>query len=282
MNRRAHQWAKLQWLGIIGFLADIFQIEVLRLFYLFWLFALPPLFFMILAFFKHFPFISQNIHMLLSIPVVPLVHGFKLPDKENFDPKCHYSLPFEGEWYVANGGIDKETSHSWLMHSQRYAYDFIIVDPAEHSYTTNRKSLEDYYCYKANVLAPADGTVIKIANHYEDTPIGEIGEVGCAASDIRGNFVIIQHDKHEYSVTCHLLKGSISVKAGDTVRRGEKIALCGNSGNTSEPHIHFQLQTGKSFVYSAGLPISFTGICCDDHQPNEPCFISRESRVRNC
>lgn len=281
MEKMIRKWGKLQWLGIIGFLADIFHMELLRLFYLFWLFALPVLFLMLLTFFRNLPFIVQNANLLLSILIVPLIHGFKLPDKNSFHPQCLYSLPFEGTWIVANGGVDKATSHSWSMPSQRYAYDFFITDHRGKSYKENRKNLENYYCYKAKVLAPADGIVIKTANAYDNTPIGEIGEIACTAPDVRGNFIIIQHSEHEYSVLCHLLKGSIRVKPDDKVQRGEQIALCGNSGNTSEPHIHFQIQSGKSFTYSAGLPISFIGIACDEKKISAPYFITRDSKVRN-
>lgn len=285
MKRRLHKILKLQWLGIIGILGDLFNIANLDWFYLFWLLSLVDFFLSFRTISSSisgsFKFLFQNLAMLVSIPIVPLFHGFCLPNKDNFVPQGHYSLPFEGKWLVANGGVDKETSHSWNMCSQRYAYDFFMTDGEGKSYAENRKELNDYYCYKENVMAPADGVVVKMADKYEDTPIGEIGEVDCAAPDVRGNFVIIQHSKHEYSVIAHLLKDSICVRPGDNVKRGDKIALCGNSGNTSEPHIHFQLQSGKSFVFSAGLPISFADIECDGEIKEQPCFISEGISVRN-
>lgn len=285
MKRKLRNLLKLQWLGIIGILGDLFHIANLEWFYLFWLLSLVDFFFSVRKISSSisgsFQFLFQNLAMLMSIPIVPLLHGFRLPNKDSFTPQCHYSLPFEGEWLVVNGGVDKETSHSWNMCSQRYAYDFFITDIEGKSYSTNRKELTDYYCYKAPVLAPADGIVMKIVEKYDDTPIGEVGEVDCAAPDVRGNHIIIQHNKHEYSMIAHLLEGSICVKPGDNVKRGEKIALCGNSGNTSEPHIHFQLQSGKSFVFSAGLPISFIDIECDGVITEQPCFITEGSSVRN-
>ena len=67
---------------------------------------------------------------------------------------------------------------------------------------------------------------------------------------------------------------------GESVKRGQKIALCGNSGNTSEPHIHFQIQQGKSFLMSASLPISFIDIKNIPYQ-EERQFISRGQFVEN-
>jgi murein DD-endopeptidase MepM/ murein hydrolase activator NlpD len=58
----------------------------------------------------------------------------------------------------------------------------------------------------------------------------------------------------------HLMPNSVTVNIGDTVKQGEVIAKCGNSGNTSMPHIHFQLQSSKDIFLSAGLPIIFTDI----------------------
>lgn len=90
---------------------------------------------------------------------------------------------------------------------------------------------------------------MEIKDVFDDTPIPEKIEAICSASDLRGNYVIIRHSKHEYSMIAHIKKGSFCVKAGDKVCRGQQIACCGNSGNTSEPHIHFQIQQGKRFCY---------------------------------
>ena len=71
---------------------------------------------------------------------------------------------------------------------------------------------------------------------------------------------MIQHAEKEYSLLAHLKPGSICVRTGQQVNLGEKIGECGNSGNTSEPHLHFQIQSGKSFYSSFGLPVSFSNI----------------------
>ena len=129
-------------------------------------------------------------------------------------------------------------------------------------------------------MAPADGVVISAVSHFPNTPIVAEGEVDCAASDVRGNHIVIRHSKHEYSVIAHLLPNSLCVQKGDRVSRGQVIAKCGNSGNTSEPHIHFQIQYGKIFEISAGLPILFTRIVVDGAKMPEG-FITKGHYVEN-
>jgi len=188
-----------------------------------------------------------------------MTHGSNLPSEASYDCKVDYILPFEGKWTVFNGGLGKEFSHSWDVIPQRYAYDFIIMDQEGKSYSGDNKRLESYYCYGKNIIAPADGTVVQVSNKHKDSRVSGT-KVYCDTWDLRGNFIVIEHAEKEFSFIAHLLPGSITVRKGDKVKQGEVIAKCGNSGNTSEPHIHFQLQSGKSFFSSVGLPISFVHI----------------------
>ena len=272
--------SKLQWLALIGFLGVLLDNQYLRLFFLFWLCCLADAFSPMRSIFSSLIFLIQNLWMLAGILIAHLRHGFNLPDKNTHNPQVLYSLPFDGEWFVVNGGTDRENSHSWFLPSQRYAYDFFIKNNEDVTFVGEREQLENYFCYAKNVLAPADGIVISVVNHFPNTPIVAEGEADCAASDVRGNHIVIRHSKHEYSVIAHLLPDSICVQKGDRVNRGQVIAKCGNSGNTSEPHIHFQLQTGKSFAISAGLPILFTHIVVDGKKMLEG-FITKGHYVEN-
>lgn len=168
-----------------------------------------------------------------------------------------YILPFKGNWFVYNGGISKCNSHSWGLISQRYAYDFIKIDNNGKSYIGSRKNVANYYCYNQDILAPADGVVVKVKNSLKDSRIFRFGITDKAVKDIRGNYILIRHSFNEYSVLAHLKKGSITVKKGDAVKCGDLIAKCGNSGNSTEPHLHFQVQKGKSFYFSEGIKINF-------------------------
>jgi len=205
----------------------------------------------------------QAIYQLIGMAVTPIMYKFKLPSKENYTLKGDYILPFDGKWTVVNGGVHKKISHSWGILPQRYAYDFIIVDDDGKSFSGDRKSVHNYYCYGKDIIAPADGVVEKLYNKHNDSIIDGKG-VYCNAARIQGNYIIIRHNDCEYSVIAHIMRGSISVKTGDMVRQGEIIAKCGNTGNSSEPHIHFQLQAGRNFFLSAGLPIAFSNINAQD------------------
>ena len=88
---------------------------------------------------------------------------FKAIKKSDKTPQTgKYILPFEGTWLVINGGISRKSSHSWSIQSQRYAYDFIMIDDNGKSYKASKKKPENYHCFGENILAPADGVVVEI------------------------------------------------------------------------------------------------------------------------
>ena len=200
---------------------------------------------------------SQSIFQLLSLPYIHLKESFKLPSIQSYNQKNNYILPFEKKWLVVNGGVSKQTSHCWNMLSQRYAYDFLIVDENLKSHTNSSLVLDNYHCYGKNILAPSDGIVVELMANYHDGEMLLFGLRDKRIKDIRGNYIVIKHRHGEYSVLAHLMKNSILVEKGQKVKQGDIIAKCGNSGNSSEPHLHFQVQKGVSFCFSAGVPVKF-------------------------
>ncbi|WBW49598.1 M23 family metallopeptidase [Peptoniphilus equinus] len=120
--------------------------------------------------------------------------------------------------------------------------------------------LNSYYCYEEDILAPADGMIVKIYNHQKDSSIMKNNETDPLVKNLAGNYIIIKHEDNEYSFFGHLKPHSIVVKENEKVKRGQKIALCGNSGNTTEPHFHFQIQNKESFIFSSGIPICFENL----------------------
>lgn len=81
------------------------------------------------------------------------------------------------------------------------------------------------------------------------------------AWSLAGNYVIIRHEGGEYSLLAHLRRGSVRVRPGDRVRQGQVMGECGNSGSSSEPHLHFQVQDHPNFLLCASLPVRFSGWC---------------------
>lgn len=201
----------------------------------------------------------QSLRQIAGVIVADMKNK-PMPDKDNFVPQIKYSLPFHGAWAAVNGGVTKEFSHSWEINSQRYAYDFIILNNDGKSYSGDASIPKNYFCYGKEILAPADGLVVEVRKDCGDSIIMGGGKTDPFIKDIRGNYIVIKHSENEYSCLAHLMPGSITVCVGEHVKRKQQIALCGNSGNTSEPHLHFQIQNGKDFFFSAGLPIHFEKI----------------------
>lgn len=166
-----------------------------------------------------------------------------------------YRLPFSGIWYIEYGGIKRKHSHSYDIINQRYAYDFEIRE--NHlPYHDDYKNCDNYYSYLENILCPCDGFVVDVVDLYDDTKIVDGRPMICDCDSPYGNYIIIKHKYHEYSVICHIKKNSFLVKVGDIVRTGDVLAKVGNSGNTMGPHIHFQVQDGLDFG-SNGIKITF-------------------------
>lgn len=244
---------KVKYLGLLGLPGLFLDYVLFDILWLFWLFGLVEIF-------SNFPVFLQSLRQFWSILSLPLRYGSHLPDINNYRCKVKYSLPFLGSWTTVNGGVDKSSSYSWGIPVQRYAYDFLVLDKDGKSYTGDLSKATNYHCYGKKILAPADGMVIEVGSGCSDSLILGKGQVDCSAPDIRGNYILIRHAEEEYSLLAHLQPGSIGVKVGETVKRGQSIACCGNSGNSSEPHLHLQLQNGMGFFNSAGLPMEFENI----------------------
>ena len=149
------------------------------------------------------------------------------------DVFVNVKLPFWGEWTVSQGH-DGEYTHK---EEWRHAWDFVIMDEDQKQYKGTGDSPEDYYCYGKNILAPADGTIETIVDGIDDNPVGQVN-----LRENWGNTIIIKHAEGLYAKLSHLKPGSINVKKGDSVKQGNVLATCGNSGRSPYPHLHFQFQ----------------------------------------
>lgn len=184
--------------------------------------------------------------------------GRPILQAEQYQQKVNYILPVAGEWRVFNGGVTRETSHSWGMPTQRFAYDLVKFRENGRSFNGNGRALTDYFCFDLPILAPADGVVVRAGDGIHDAPFVGTFWMDCFTRNIAGNSVLIKHADGEYCLLAHLKCGSVRVKSGSAVKQGQEIARCGHSGNSSEPHLHFQFQNGKSFYFSSGVPVKFS------------------------
>ncbi|MGH2618489.1 MAG: M23 family metallopeptidase, partial [Thermomicrobiales bacterium] len=139
--------------------------------------------------------------------------------------------------------------------AQRFAIDFNLLD-AEHRPGAGDPSLNTSYpSYGQPVIAVADATVVAAVDRYPDQVAGET--VGVTLQNADGNHVILDLGDGRYGLYAHLAPGSVAVQAGDRVQRGQQIALLGNSGSSTGPHLHFHVMDSPSALVADGLPYVF-------------------------
>jgi hypothetical protein len=150
------------------------------------------------------------------------------------------SPPFRGEWYVYHGGRSALFNHHYAVRAQRDALDLAMTVNGREVHDANR-ALDSYAAFGQTLYAPIDGKIVRIANDRPDMPIGQTDQ-----EQIVGNHIVIDAGKGRFVL--HLKRGSVRVSVGDSVKIGDPIAQCGNSGNTSAPHLHLQVQDGPDIL----------------------------------
>lgn len=178
--------------------------------------------------------------------------------------KIAVKLPFFGKWTVTQG-IDDVYTHKDVW---KYAWDFEMTDEEGKTYQREGHQAEDYYCFGKPVIAPADGYVTDLAEGIDDNAIGDVN-----LHHNWGNSVVIHHAEGFFSQLSHLRRGSILVKKGQYVRKGEQIACCGNSGRSPYPHLHFQFQTSAE-IGGATLDYPFSAFL--KHQSGSEFFAASQ------
>ncbi|MDH3306410.1 MAG: M23 family metallopeptidase [Acidimicrobiia bacterium] len=156
------------------------------------------------------------------------------------------AVPFEdGEWTVGSGGRSTLISHHYgpMTPQQRYAIDFVVVRDGR-TYEGDKTDPASYHIWDEPLVAPAAGIVVDVENDLRDWPIGGSES---DRENARGNHVMLDIGEGRYLMFAHLRQGSATVAVGDRVVAGEVIGRVGNSGNTSEPHLHVQVQDSPDF-----------------------------------
>jgi hypothetical protein len=167
------------------------------------------------------------------------------------------ALPFDDAWYVFWGGRSAEQNQHASSRAQRFAYDFVVVRDGR-THAGDGRRVQDYFAWDRIVRAPAPGTVLTAIDALPDLAPGTMD-----AAHAAGNHVVLDLGRGEYAVLAHLRRGSVAVHAGQRVEAGAAIGRCGNSGNTSEPHLHFHLQDAPDFGEGEGLPAAFVNYVAD-------------------
>ncbi len=163
-------------------------------------------------------------------------------------------LPFRGRW-ACTQAVDGAFTHQGLW---RFAFDFEVRDADGRLAQGDGSLPEQYHCHRLPVLAAADGTVVAVESGLPDNPVGALD-----LDHNWGNHVIVQHAAGLYSLSAHLARGSVKVQKGQVVRRGEVVGLCGSSGRSPRPHLHFHLQATPA-LGAATIPCRFTDVVVDE------------------
>lgn len=200
-------------------------------------------------------------------------------DGRSYQTRVVYTLPFDGEWLVANGGTTPKTSHSWDILGQRFALDFVQADQGFRTHAGRGTRAEEYFCYGREILAAASGTVVAAEDRVGQAFLGW-GVCDFTARSFVGNHVLVEHTEGEFGLYAHLVRGSVTVAPGDHVTRGQVLGRCGHSGASTEPHLHFHLQDSADLFSGMGLPVRFSGLLIDGESADRA-LLSAGNRVRS-
>lgn len=164
--------------------------------------------------------------------------------------RTRFSMPVEGNWHVLWGGRSYEENRHAAVTDMRFALDLWQKKDGG-TYRGRGTKNEEYFAWNKPVLAPADGVVVAVsAGSVDNVPNRAPG------GNLYGNLVVLRHADGEFSLFGHLKRGSISVKPGERVTRGQRLARVGNSGMSTEPHLHFQVMDSGDWQHAQGMPLA--------------------------
>jgi murein DD-endopeptidase MepM/ murein hydrolase activator NlpD len=169
--------------------------------------------------------------------------------------KTGFSLPFMGEWFTVWGGDTKAQNYHVISKTQKNAFDFLIIGKNGRSYERSGTRNEDYYAFGQPLYAVCDAEVIEVITGVEDNKPGEMNPMQAL-----GNSVTLRTSYEEYIVYAHFEKETIKVKEGQFVKKGQYLGNAGNSGNSTEAHLHFHVQDGPKHMTSVGVKCYFESL----------------------
>ena len=196
-------------------------------------------------------------------------------------PATIISPPLRGGRWVAVGGPlgphrrALQPINGALPNGQRFAVDFsALLDAKGRTHVGNSSRHSSYFNYGQPVLAVGAGTVVDAVDRYPDQIPNHNVHVSTEAGD--GNHVIIKLGNGVFAAYAHLKPGSVRVRIGQRVRAGQVLGQLGNSGETSGPHLHFQLMTRPSVADSDGLPFVLDEFRLDGRLSSLQAFINAD------
>lgn len=198
-------------------------------------------------------------------------------------PPVEVAAPVRGRWVALNSPGTKVPSHGTRLYGQTYAIDILHPRPEDSSFGygwgPGMRRPDEFATFGEPIYAVADGTVVKAVDRSRDHRSREsypallylfvleafVRMLG-GARFVAGNHVVIDHGDGVYSAYAHIRRGSVAVKAGERVTSGQQLGQVGNSGNTTEPHLHFQLNDDPRLQAAAGVPFRWRGVVLTGEQ----------------
>lgn len=180
----------------------------------------------------------------------------------SYAQKARLIFPFRGPGLVTQGGA-LESSHR--NRSGLYAVDAIGLSSTYGALAKPGDAVRNYAGWGREIIAPAAGRIVQARSDRPDQPKDGVSDPQYYAPEFpdggdTGNFVVIDHGRGEFSMIAHLQRGSVQVAVGDEVTQGQVLGRLGNSGDSSGPHVHYQLQDGPRWEYSNALPAKFENV----------------------
>jgi murein DD-endopeptidase MepM/ murein hydrolase activator NlpD len=185
------------------------------------------------------------------------------------------ALPFRGRWLAQMSPARRVPSHGTHLFATTYAIDFVAVRGRRTANAVDWRTVlsveppERFVGYGQPILAPASGRVAAVHDGEPDhgarrSPLALFPYALTQASRVRqgpaaiaGNHVILELDGGAYVLLAHLRAGSLRVAAGDRVVTGQELGACGNSGNSTQPHVHIQAMDSVDPYRARGVPLAF-------------------------
>jgi Peptidase family M23 len=170
------------------------------------------------------------------------------------------------DWIAGDGPSNDPDNHhrrgviildGRAVDSRRYAIDWKQIKDGT-SFSGDAGNLHSYYCYGKPVLAVADSRVVAARDGLPDNIPGHGAAfhpaVPITLETVAGNMITLDLGDGQFAHYMHLQPGSVQVKIGDRVRRGQTIAKIGTSGDAREPHLHFEVTNSLKALFGEGVP----------------------------
>ena len=174
--------------------------------------------------------------------------------------------PFTGDrWQAANGPSNTSLHRRAVIvldgkakSPERYAIDWVKLGDDGKTFSGDEHQNSSYHAYDLPITAVADGRVVDVVDGLaENIPQQAKMAVEMTPATMAGNNIVEDIGGDHYVGYAHFRPGSITVKKGDAIHHGQVLGKLGNSGNSTEPHLHLQICDGPSFLACNGIPMQF-------------------------